>query len=305
MRTFGLPDETKDPARTLVHDFSGRRGRLEMVASAIGFGLMATAAKAASAKGIPGAEVAFFRFLVGLIVIFVQVRVRGVPLRPVRWDVLFWRGLFGGIAVLLFFLAIAALPVGTATLLNYTAPVFSTLFAFAFLGERPVLRVALAFGLAAVGVVLVVIGQSGALGGGRMWIALGLTSALMSGAAVTAIRAARRTDGSWEILTAFCLLGLVCTAPLTVIGWRTPDAAGWALLLLVGLLSVLAQLLMTHAFAVVEAAQSGVIQQLAVVTTFVAGALLYGDRLPALALAGAALTIGGVGAAAWFSARPR
>lgn len=274
-----------------------------MVASAVGFGLMATAAKAASSKGLPGAEVAFFRFLVGLIVIFVQARVRAVPLRPVRWDVLFWRGLFGGVAVLLFFLAIAALPVGTATLLNYTAPVFSTLFAFLFLGERPAARVALAFAMAAVGVVLVVLGQSAALGGDRIWIGLGLVSALMSGAAVTAIRAARRTDGTWEILAAFCLLGLVCTTPLTILRWRTPDAEGWALLLLVGLLSVLAQLLMTHAFAVVEAAQSGVIQQLAVVTTFTGGAILYGDRLPPIALAGAALTITGVGAAAWLSAR--
>lgn len=275
-----------------------------MVASAIGFGLMATTAKAAASKGLPGAEVAFFRFLVGVVIVFAQARVRGVPLKPVRWDVLFWRGLFGGLAVLCYFLSIAALPVGTATLLNYTAPVFSTLFAFLLLGERPRAPVVGAFALAATGVALVVVGQTGALGGGHGWILLGIASALMSGAAVTAIRAARRTDGSWEILGAFCLLGLVCTAPLTILRWRTPDATGWLLLVGVGLLSVVAQLLMTHALKVVEAAQSGVIQQLAVVTTFTCGAVLYGDRLPAIALVGAALTLAGVTTAAWFAARP-
>jgi hypothetical protein len=50
-------------------------------------------------------------------------------------DLLIYRGVFGGLAVLLYFLAIAHIPVGLATLLIYTAPVWSATFAALFIDE--------------------------------------------------------------------------------------------------------------------------------------------------------------------------
>ena len=46
-------------------------------------------------------------------------------LRPRRWGWVISRGVFGGIAVLLYFTCIEKIGVGIATLLNYTAPVWS------------------------------------------------------------------------------------------------------------------------------------------------------------------------------------
>src|SRR5262249_5514116 len=107
------------------------RGLAELFAAAVTFGVMAYAAKHATAV-VDGAQVAFVRFGIGASIV---LAVRGGRLRVVRRDLLFLRGLFGGVAVLLFFLAIGHLPVGTATLYNYTAPVFSTTFAALFLHE--------------------------------------------------------------------------------------------------------------------------------------------------------------------------
>src|SRR5262249_4218496 len=93
-----------------------------MVTAALLFGVMAILAKAAAAR-LPGPEVAFVRFVIGLLACVVAAtRLR---LRANNWRGLFWRGAFGGAAVLCYFLAIAHLPVGMATLLNYTAPVFT------------------------------------------------------------------------------------------------------------------------------------------------------------------------------------
>jgi len=103
----------------------------ELLAAAVTFGVMAYAAKHATAV-VDGAQVAFVRFGIGTGIVLAA---RGRRLHVVRRDLLFLRGVFGGIAVLLFFLAIGHLPVGTATLYNYTAPVFSTTFAAIFLHE--------------------------------------------------------------------------------------------------------------------------------------------------------------------------
>jgi drug/metabolite transporter (DMT)-like permease len=212
---------------------------------------------------------------------------------------------FGGVAVLLYFLAIEALPSGTATLLNYTAPVFTAVFAGTFLRERLPALCYGAMAIAGAGVVMVVVGQGKVLGGAYGWQLVALVSAVASGAAVTSIRAARRTDGPWEVFTAFCVIGALCTLPHAVLHWNRPTAIEWEWLVAVGVLSVIAQVLMTYALGAVEAAVSGIIAQIAVVTAMLLGHFVDAEPLTALSVVGAALTLAGVSLAAHVSARVR
>jgi drug/metabolite transporter (DMT)-like permease len=278
------------------------RGLAELVLSSLVFGVMAFTAKRAT-RSLDGAQVAFIRFAVGLAGTAVYLAARRRPPRVVRKDLLFLRGAFGGTAVLLYFLAIARLPVGTATLLNYTAPVFTAIFASLFLREHLPAGHYGAMVVAGVGVYLVVHGQGDVLGGEVTWQLIALGSAVLSGAAVTAIRAARRTDGPWEVFGAFCLVGMVCTAPNALASWRSPDAHSWGLLMAVGLLSLVAQMLMTHALGVVKAATSGVIAQLTVVTALGLGHFLNGDPISLVSAVGSLLTLVGVSAATYMVGR--
>jgi len=281
---------------------SRRQGLVEMVASAVLFGLMAWLAKRATHR-FSGAQVAMVRFGVGVVAVGAQSAIRRTPLRPRVWRFLILRGVFGGTAVLLYFLAIEHLPVGTATLLNYTAPIFTAVFAAIFLRERLPVVITAAMAVTAAGVGLVVWGQGRALGGGYGWQLIALVSSVCSGAAVTSIRAARRTDGTWEVFAMFCLVGFACTAPPAVHQWRDPSPGEWLLLGTVGGLALVAQLFMTHALGAVEAAVTGIINELAVVTSIGLGSTLDHEPLPAIAAVGAAVTLVGVTWAARVSAR--
>lgn len=269
-----------------------------LVLASVLFGVMAFIAKRATVR-LPGPQVACVRFLVGIAAV-VAARASGIRLRPVNWWGLFLRGAFGGAAVLLYFIAIEKLPVGTATLLNYTAPVFTAVFAAAFLREHVSPTTGLALASTFAGVVLVVRGNAppGELGFGR-WELCGMASAMLSGAAVTTIRAVRRTDGSWEIFGAFCVIGALVTGPWAARGWRSPDGFEWVLLVAVGLVSVAAQVLFIHALREVRAATSGVIAQLTPVTALLLGVTIYRDPLHPMSLAGSALTVAGVTWAAY------
>lgn len=264
-----------------------------LIVSAILFGVMAFVAKRATAH-VPGAEVAFLRFVFGICAVAVAV-VFGLKLHPVNWRGLFLRGLFGGIAVLLFFIAIEKLPVGTATLLNYTAPLFTALFAALFIGERLTFSTGLALVVTFGGVLLVLRGNAapGEIGLGK-WEACGLLSAAFSGAAVATIRAVRRTDGAWEIFGAFCLIGALATAPSTIHSWVTPRGTDWLLLGAVGLLSVVAQVIFIHALGYVTAATSGIIAQLTPVTAMALGVATLGEPLGMVSVIGSAITLAGV-----------
>jgi drug/metabolite transporter (DMT)-like permease len=156
-----------------------------LVAAALVFAAMALATKLAAAR-LPGPEIAFIRFLIGLAAC--AIAATRFRLRANNKLGLFMRGAYGGAAVLFYFIGIAHLPVGIATLLNYTAPVFTAIYAAAFLGEAITRATLGALGLTSVGVVMVMFGTApaGSLGlstFGR-WQLVGVLSAMLSGAAV-------------------------------------------------------------------------------------------------------------------------
>jgi drug/metabolite transporter (DMT)-like permease len=271
-----------------------------LITAALVFGAMALATKVAAAR-LPGPQIALVRFLIGLLACAVA-RTR-VPMRAHNKLGLVMRGAFGGAAVLCFFLGIAHLPVGIATLLNYTAPVFTAIFAALFLGERITGPTLGALAVTTVGVAMVMVGTApaGSFVLGR-WQLVGVLSAVLSGAAVATIREVRKTDGSWEIFAAFCVAGAAISVVPAVKDWVAPTPREWLILAVVGLTSVVGQLLMTYALRYVRAAVSGVIAQLVPVTSLALGWAVLGDRIGGLALAGAAITLVGVSVGGYLAA---
>ena len=266
------------------------------------FAAMALVARLLS-RTIPGPEIALVRFAIGVVVVLFLLIFLRVQLRPRRWGWLLSRGVFGGTAVLLYFTSIEKIGVGIATLLNYTSPVWSTIFAWLFLRERPRQHAVGALALTLVGVALVTSGQAQGwrLGG---WELVATLSAVLSGMAITSIRATRMpsADGapgenSWTVFASFTTVGLLATLP-TVLppfgAWLAPTAHDWALLAVCGLLSVGAQILMTSALGRLTAVGLGILQQATVVLAMVGGIALFGEKLSTRGAAGSVITMTGV-----------
>jgi len=271
------------------------RALLLMLGSALFFGLMAFAAKLASAR-LSGPQVAMMRFAAGLLPCLLVPRWRRSALAFHRLDLLLYRGFFGGLAVLCYFLAIEHTTVGVATLLNYTAPVFSGVYSMVFIGEKFSGKVLIPMPVALAGIFLVVHAHAapGDILGFGKWELVGLASAVFSGAAVTAMRAARRGENSWSVYASFCLLGLLISMPLGIRDWKQPHGDEWFSLLAMSLFAIAAQLLMTFSLRWIDAMTVGVISQLAVLVSMLLGAAFLADRITTMAAIGSALTIGGV-----------
>ena len=287
----------------MTADDQGRAGALRLVMSSTLFAIMAVMTKLVT-RHVPGPQAAFVRFATGVVVTGAMWATGRIDLRPRRWGWLVARGLFGGTAVVCYFSAMQRIPVGEATLLNYTQPVFTMLGAWLLLAERPPRRALFALPLTLVGVTLIVGLKPSDLRTHDLGPALGLLSAILSGVAVTSIRAARREvpagpppETVWSVFFSFTGLGLVVTLPAVLPplgGWIAPTPREWALLLGVGVSSVLAQLLLSEALQHVRVGAAGVITQLTSVLTIGAGAVLLGDKLSPSFLSGALLTLGGV-----------
>ena len=281
-----------------MHDHDRRRGLAMSFAAATLFGVMAFGAKIA-AGAVGGPLVALARFTGAAIIVGLVLAVTGRRLRPVAYRPLLVRGVAGGFAVLLYFMAIEHIGVGLATLLNFTSPVFTTLLSRLWLKEPLSARTLTALAVALTGVTMVLLGERGVAHPATFgWLLVGLGSAATSGIAVTAIRVSRQTDGPWEIFAAFTLSGMVCTAPFALPA-ALPAVPILVLIAGVAAVSVVAQILMTTALKWVDAPTYGVVSQLSVVLAFALGIGFLQERLPPLSVAGSALTIAGVALAAW------
>jgi len=120
---------------------------LWILVSGFFFALMGVFVKL-GAQHFATAELVFYRSLTTLLVAFLMLRWNGIPWRSSKPWMHFKRGLTGFVSLLLFFQAIALLPLATAMTLNYTSPIFLTLLTVLFMRERPrpLLLVALALG---------------------------------------------------------------------------------------------------------------------------------------------------------------
>ena len=101
-------------------------GSLWMLVAALGFAIMGALVKVGSAK-FSSAELVFYRSAFGLMTIYVFIFAKKLPLKTPVIAKHMSRSIIGFASLVLFFYAIAYLPLATAITLNYTSPLFLAL----------------------------------------------------------------------------------------------------------------------------------------------------------------------------------
>ena len=101
---------------------------------------------------VPPAETAFLRYALGLVFLIPAFgSLRAAHLTRRQWRLFATRGLFHGFGVILWFYAMVRIPIAEVTAMNYLAPVYVTIGAALFLGERLAFRRIAAVAMALLG----------------------------------------------------------------------------------------------------------------------------------------------------------
>ncbi len=274
-------------------DRSLRRGIWSMVAAAALFTVM-TAAVRQARQALPTLDVMLWRVAFALPALL-PFALRG-GLRVVSWRGIVLRSVLGFVAMVCFFTAARGLSVADLTLVSKLQPIWVALLAPRALGagERVgrALWWALLLGLLGSGFI---VGPELRVGNVHGLWALGAT--LASAAAHVTVRALGRTDR--PEVTAFGFQ--VVLLPLVLLArtfWQGAPAALppthlWWVLLLVGLTSAGAQLLMSRAYALAPAPVVAGASYSAPLFAFVADLVAFGEVPRPEALLGGALVLAG------------
>ncbi|MFH5923669.1 DMT family transporter [Roseomonas xinghualingensis] len=282
-----------------------RAARIRAIACVTGsagfFALAAAAVKALEGK-VPLSEVVFFRNALALpaLLLLAHWTTPG-GLRPAlrtRHPVRHLERLVGGlIGMYGAFYGYAYLPLATVTALNFTMPLFLTALSVLMLRERVGWK-RMAVTLAGFGGVLIMLqpGGAGPLNLGAVAAVL-LAAAGWAYAMVSIRRMGEAGEPGITIVLWFAIGAAVVSGVMTVPVWIWPTPWQWLMLSVVGLVSVVAQVLMTAAYRAEDTTLVAPFEYSAILWTTVLGVLLWGevpdlwDLVGFLVLVGAGLSI--------------
>jgi drug/metabolite transporter (DMT)-like permease len=268
--------------------------RVELVGSAVAFGLMAVLARRVSARegGFGAGQLAVVRFVVGILVSLALFQMRKGLYKPRAYRRLVGRGISGGAVVVLYFWALSRIPAAEAGMLYYLFPVLATVTSALAFDERPTIHLLVAILGATAGVILV-------LGHGTIHVRLGLGEAAALAAAGFAaasailIRGMRSTENAHTIFFFFSLVGLPVVLPFAGGAWPTLPAL-WIEAVAVGLAAFAGQVLMADAYGALSVAEAATWLQLTPIAQMILAVAILGEPIDPAAAAGILITVAAV-----------
>jgi len=238
---------------------------------------------------MPAPEAAFIRYAFGLALVLpaIPVLLRKPPTAR-QWRLFTVRGVCHGIGVMLWFYAMARIPIAEVTAIGYISPIFVTLGAAFFLGERLHWRRVSAVLVAFLGALIILRPGFQELVNGQ--IAQLCAAPLFAASFLIAKKLTNDTDAVVIVLvlSAFCTVILL---PAALYQWRDPTwtETGW--LALTAVFATSGHYTLTQAFRCAPITVTQPIGFLQLVWATILGMAVFGEPLDPYVLAGGGVII--------------
>lgn len=247
---------------------------------------------------LPAVEAAFLRYLIGLVLVLPALY-GVIKARPSGSIVSLYvvRGLVHGISVFLWFFAMARVPIAEVTAIGYTSPIFVTIGAAMFLGERLFVRRIAAVAIGFLGTLII-------LRPGFQEIGIGQLAQLAAAPFfATSFILAKKLTERQDPGAIVAMLSLMCTLallPAAIAQWRTPTLEELFWLTTIAAFATTGHYTLTKAFGAAPITVTQPVGFLQLVWAALLGMVLFGEALDPFVFVGGAII---VGAATYISHR--
>lgn len=241
---------------------------------------------------IPAPQAAFLRYVIGLF-FFLPVLRPLLRLRPGRriWGLFAARGAAHTLGVALWFYAMARIPIADVTAMNYLAPVYVTLGAAVFLGERLAARRLLAVAAALVGALIILRPGFREVEAGH--VAMLFTALFFGGSYLMAKRLVRECSAA-QVVALLSVTVTIGLAPLAAMNWVAPSWGELGILACVALFASGGHYTMTLAFRAAPLAVTQPVTFLQLVWAVALGVLVFGEPLDPWVVLGGTVIVAAV-----------
>jgi drug/metabolite transporter (DMT)-like permease len=198
------------------------------------------------------------------------------------------RATSGVIATFATFYAVANAPLANVLAINYTAPLFATIGAILFLGERVRWVRGLALGIGFLGMLMVLRPGATEMTPG-LWAAI--VSALATAFSLIAIKALTGTDDARAVAAWSFILTTPVSLLLALPFWDWPSPRLWPILVAMGACAAAGQLALSKAFALADASAIMPYDFVRFGLITLAGILLFGERYDLFTIIGGGIIL--------------
>lgn len=249
---------------------------------------------------LPAAEAAFLRYAIGLVFVLPVLRsLLATPVSRRQWALFGLRGFCHALGVILWFYAMTRLPIAEVTAMNYLAPIYVTIGAALFLGEKLATRRIIAVCLGLAGAVIILRPGFREVSSGHL--AMLVTAVVFAGSYLLAKLLADEARPVMVVtmLSIFVTIGL---APFALPVWITPTGKELLILAAVAFFATAGHFTMTLAFAAAPVTVTQPVTFLQLVWATLLGVVVFGEPLDPWVVLGGTVILGSVTFITWREA---
>ena len=250
-----------------------------LVLASFFFSLMTVCVKKID-ESIPIYEIVFFRSIFSLVVTSIIIKQKKINQWGKNKGLLIIRGLLGTIALLSIFYSIRNMPLSISTVIQYTYPIFISIFAVFLIKEKINFNLIIALFLGWFGILTILNPyQSTAYEIDKFAICIAFTGAITTSLAYIAVKKLSMEENIFVIIKYFPLISVITLLPIVCVNWITPRISDLIWIIGIGLFTQAGQTFLTIGLKNLPASQASSINYFQVLFGSVWGIYIFGEDI--------------------------
>ncbi len=242
-------------------------------------------------------QAAFLRYVLGLVFLLPAMRsIMATHLTPRLLTLFGLRGIVHAVAVMLWFFAMTQIPLAEVTAMNYMTPVYVTLGAALFLGEKLAFRRIAAILVALVGVLIILRPGFRDVSSGHLAM---LGTALTLGGSYLLAKILVRDVPPSVVVAHLSIWVTIALIPFAVAVWTQPSLRDLGVLFLVASFATAGHYFMTLALQAAPVAVTQPVTFLQLIWATILGAAVFHESVDVWVVAGGTLILAAVSFISW------
>ena len=250
-----------------------------LVFASLFFSLMTVCVKKID-EAIPIYELVFFRSVFSLIITSIIIKKKKIYPWGKNKVLLIVRGSLGTIALMCIFYSIRNMPLSISTVIQYTYPIFISIFAVFLIKERINFNLILALIIGWFGILIILNPyQSKSYGIDNFAIFIAFAGAVTTSLAYIAVKKLSRQEDIFVIIKYFPLISVITLIPIVCANWITPQINDLIWIIGIGIFTQAGQTFLTLGLKNLPASQASSINYLQVMFGSIWGIYIFGENI--------------------------
>jgi len=245
-------------------------------------------------KRIPIYELVFFRSFLSLIITSSIINLKNINPWGNNRPLLILRGGLGTLALVCIFYAIRNMPLSISTVIQYTYPIFISIFAGIFINEKITRNIVFALIIGWIGILVILNPTQLSVMNieiENISIFIAFLGSICTALAYITVKKLSFTEDVYVIIEYFPLVSFITLLPFVLINWVTPNLNELVWIIGIGFFTQLGQTFLTVGLKNLPASEASTINYLQVFFGSIWGILFYREIININFLLGASLVL--------------